>query len=143
MNSRTRALIALVLTLALPLRVYAAVAMEFCTPASHGVMQAVAYSDESVVDHSDHASHAATTASAEEASPAGVHPDDLSGVGSAHAAPHSGACASCCCAALIAAAPLRFDLRPSLPPEAPPFTHNAIASFVPDGLDRPPQPFLA
>lgn len=143
MNSRTRALIALVLTLALPLRVYAAVAMEFCTPTSHGVMHAVAHSDESVVGDSDHTAHGAAAASAEEASPAGAHPDDLSGLGSAHAAPHSGACASCCCAALIAAAPLQFNLHPSLPPEAPPFTRNAIASFVSDGLDRPPQSFLA
>ena len=141
MNSKTRALIALVLTLALPLRVYAAVAMEFCTTDSHAVERVAAPS----LHASDHAARAVPGASAEDHRHAASRPDHNGGDEAAHAAqtPHSGTCLSCCCAALIAAAPPQFDLLPSPPPLAPPFTGIAIASFVPDGLDRPPQTLLA
>lgn len=140
MSRSLRRLATLILLLAVPLRVYAAAAMVFCspgapmagaeafTPAHHGVAASTG-GHHAWTEHSGSAH--------EESAADSQHPADA---GSFHV--HL-ACAGCCCAGMIATS--GFDWKPQVfsPPAISPFVATAVPSTVPQRLERPPRVVLA
>jgi len=134
MNALLRRFATILLLLAVPLRVYAAVAMMFCGAPSqvphelqmggaamHGQMHDHRNTDDSMESVEHHEDHDAR---------------------SEHVQDH-GSCAACCCAGMIATA--HYDWKPQsfATPATPGFVAIAVPPTVPHRLERPPRVFLA
>lgn len=140
MSRSPRRLATLILLLAVPLRVYAAAAMVFCspgtptagaesfTPAHHGVAAST---------EGDHVWAERPGPVHEESAADSQHPADA---GSFH---DHFSCGGCCSTGMIAAS--GFDWKPQVfaPPAISPFVATAVPSTVPQRLERPPRVVLA
>ncbi len=140
MSRSLRRLATFILLLTVPLRIYAAAAMVFCSPASdlagaeslasahRHEARAGAHVHQAAVAHAAHESAAADA-------PAG-NPD----AASFH---DHFSCGGCCCAGMIATA--SFDWKPQAfpTPAISSFIANAVPSTVPHRLERPPRTIFA
>ncbi len=139
MSRSLRRLATFILLLTVPLRVYAAAAMVFCSP---GIDAA---GSESLAP----AHHAAPAASHVAHAPVGHSAHDHSAANSHHPEPDAASfhdhfsCAGCCCAGMIAAA--SFDWKPQAfpTPAIASFIAYAVPSTVPHRLERPPRTIFA
>jgi hypothetical protein len=106
--------IALVLLVAVPLRVFAAIGGCESSSPDRPAMHAMDDSHRSMPQPMDH------------------------GTGGEH-----GTCSVCCCAAVIASGDFRWPARPEPRVAQPSLVPVAIPAVIPDRLERPPRTFFA
>lgn len=129
-----RRLATFLLLLAVPLRVYAAVAMTFCGAPSqvpHEMQMEAAAMHAQMHDRDS-----------TEGSAVSVEHHENHDARSEHVQDH-GSCAACCCAGMIATA--HYDWKPQsfATPATPGFVAIAVPPTVPHRLERPPRDVLA
>ena len=138
------------IALAVPIQGSAAVTMFGCGPGHHGGVGSsqVSMADEHAQDIDDH-SHATMTEDGESHHhDSGVphhHSDSLKAHGTSHKVVTKGSCtpfASCCVVAALPATVIQFEPVP-LVDSFVLSVQSGVSSFLADGLERPPRPFLA
>ena len=139
MNLLMRRFATLLLLFAIPLRVYAAVAMMFCGQTGAGMHdphiaapqiqeQSSLTLAETIHDHSG------------DGSMEHGHHHDHAGDGASH---QHLSCAACCCAGMIATAQYAWKPRPFARPATPSFISSVVPHTVPHRLERPPRAIFA
>lgn len=137
------------IALAVPIQGSAAVTMFGCGPGHHGDMGSsqTAKSEHHVSD-AHHHSDGAVSEEVDSRHPDGSEPHDHSDSLKPHGTAHKAAkgnctpCASCCVVAALPATVIQFEAVP-LVDFFVPLEKAGVGSFLANGLERPPRPFLA